>query len=488
MTATLWPNRSKSRPTLTSRYGPRTPIKTPNGTTSAFHSGDDYSAGSFPNGWIGCVRAGVVIYAGYSASNGNEVRVRHANGYVSRYYHLSRIDVAVGQAVDAGTVLGLVGATGMATGPHLHFRIDNPSGSMVDPQTTMFAWLAEDNPQTEADKARVRRNAAYLNTLGLGPASGAANDGIPIDPPVTSKTVSKYYNLVQLWAKSRGAWNDTMGPPYLTHTKAAEAQLDAFLDAGGDKPPVVKRKVTIDYLDGVNEPKVLEVDDGTAIARPSDPGKPGWTFAYWAIADTETAFDFTTRITSDLVLVARYDRIVHRVTLDAGDGAPYEVLVDDGDRLPEPTSTPTKAGYTFARWALAGSDVAFDFSAPVGTNLDLVAIYEPLPVHQVTLRYETGEEDVVDVVDGHVLLAPAPGELPGWEFKGWYVDGLLGAPYDFDAPVVDDLVLVALWSKLPPGPPDPQAPAGGTGLIGALVTIGALIIGALAVWLSQLGG
>ncbi|HXK60825.1 MAG TPA: peptidoglycan DD-metalloendopeptidase family protein, partial [Acidobacteriota bacterium] len=67
--------------------------------------------------------SGVVVFAGYHGGFGRTVRIRHANGYVTSYAHLSRIHVRVGQAVSQGDVIARVGSTGLSTGPHLDFRV-----------------------------------------------------------------------------------------------------------------------------------------------------------------------------------------------------------------------------------------------------------------------------------------------------------------------------------------------------------------------------
>jgi murein DD-endopeptidase MepM/ murein hydrolase activator NlpD len=89
--------------------------------THRAHLGIDYGA---PAGSpVQSIGDGKVIFAGRSGGAGNMVHIRHANGYETQYLHLSRILVRVGERVSQGQRIGLVGATGLATGPHLDFRI-----------------------------------------------------------------------------------------------------------------------------------------------------------------------------------------------------------------------------------------------------------------------------------------------------------------------------------------------------------------------------
>ncbi len=86
------------------------------------HLGTDYGA---PTGTpVQTIGGGRVIFAGRKGGDGNMVHVRHSNGYETYYLHLSRIFVHAGEHVDIGKTIGLVGMTGLATGPHLDFRIE----------------------------------------------------------------------------------------------------------------------------------------------------------------------------------------------------------------------------------------------------------------------------------------------------------------------------------------------------------------------------
>jgi len=85
------------------------------------HLGIDYAA---PSGTpVQTIGDGRVIFAGPKGGAGNLVQIQHANGYTTYYMHLSRVLVRPGQHVGQGQSIGLVGMTGLATGPHLDFRI-----------------------------------------------------------------------------------------------------------------------------------------------------------------------------------------------------------------------------------------------------------------------------------------------------------------------------------------------------------------------------
>lgn len=94
------------------------------------HNGVDYSA---PQGTsVLSVGDGVVETAGRLSGYGNLVQLSHSNGKSTVYAHLSRIDVRAGQRVTQGQRIGAVGATGWATGPHLHFEL-RINGQFQDP-------------------------------------------------------------------------------------------------------------------------------------------------------------------------------------------------------------------------------------------------------------------------------------------------------------------------------------------------------------------
>ena len=112
---------------LTSRFGPRThPVL----KTVRVHKGVDWAA---PTGTpIHAAFDGRVSYAGDGRGYGNLVKLTHANGFETRYAHMSRFGTQTGAQVRAGDVIGYVGTTGLSTGPHLHFEM-YLDGQAIDP-------------------------------------------------------------------------------------------------------------------------------------------------------------------------------------------------------------------------------------------------------------------------------------------------------------------------------------------------------------------
>ncbi|WP_411090094.1 peptidoglycan DD-metalloendopeptidase family protein [Streptomyces sp. 061-3] len=101
--------------------------------SSGSHTGIDFPVATGTS--VKAITSGTVVTAGWGGAYGNEVVIKHADGHYSQYGHLSALSVSVGRTVSAGQQIGLSGATGNATGPHLHFEVrTGPAyGSDIDP-------------------------------------------------------------------------------------------------------------------------------------------------------------------------------------------------------------------------------------------------------------------------------------------------------------------------------------------------------------------
>jgi LysM repeat protein len=96
----------------------------------AYHTGVDLAA-AYGTG-IGASDAGTVVYEGWVAVGGLSVRIQHANGMETGYYHMSATYVSAGQKVERGQIIGAIGMTGVTTGPHVHWEL-KVNGQFVNP-------------------------------------------------------------------------------------------------------------------------------------------------------------------------------------------------------------------------------------------------------------------------------------------------------------------------------------------------------------------
>ena len=117
------------------------------------HKGTDYAAGTGTPIWS--TADGVVTKSSYTRGNGNYVKVRHTSKYSTQYLHMSKRAVKVGQYVKQGEIIGYVGQTGLATGPHVCYRFW-VNGRQVDP-------YKQDLPDAEPMKEHLK--PAYFDYI-----------------------------------------------------------------------------------------------------------------------------------------------------------------------------------------------------------------------------------------------------------------------------------------------------------------------------------
>jgi murein DD-endopeptidase MepM/ murein hydrolase activator NlpD len=110
---------------------------------------------------------GTVTRAGWAGGYGRQVRLNHANGLATSYSHMSRIAVSNGARVRQGQVIGYVGATGLATGPHLHYEMYR-GGQTINPRSVRFTERAQ---LEGADLANFRERLRTLLATRVGTAA-----------------------------------------------------------------------------------------------------------------------------------------------------------------------------------------------------------------------------------------------------------------------------------------------------------------------------
>ena len=140
------------------------------------HYGVDYGA---PVGTpVRVTGSGVVKSVGWDGGGGKTVKVRHPNGYLTAYLHLSRFakGISAGSRVTQGDVIGYVGSTGLSTGPHLDYRMQQ-NGRWMDPRTLKSKPAAPIPPEQLAEFESLRER--FRQTIESAPPidDGAARQG-----------------------------------------------------------------------------------------------------------------------------------------------------------------------------------------------------------------------------------------------------------------------------------------------------------------------
>lgn len=131
--------------------------------TPRFHKGIDLKAAYGRE--VPAAAAGRVTFAGEQGGYGQTVVVEHAGGFTTRYAHLSSIAVSAGQQLADGVVIGRVGQSGRATGPHLHFEVTR-DGKALDPAE--LGRLASDRLKIPGGGVDFPFDAASLTAVSIG--------------------------------------------------------------------------------------------------------------------------------------------------------------------------------------------------------------------------------------------------------------------------------------------------------------------------------
>ena len=184
------------------------------------------------------------------------------------------------------------------------------------------------------------------------------------------------------------------------------------------------------------DPQVVEY--GLYAQEPEEPTLKGFTFAYWYLDDENEAYDFdTTPITEDITLTAKWEINKFKITFDTDGGEPIpdDQFVEWGLFVEEPTTEPTKTGYTFDGWYLG--DEKYDFSAAVEQNITLTAKWEAKKANVHLMIFKSGDlsTPIVNVPYATDKLAGDTIDLAeidlssylDFDFEidgGWYDDGL----------------------------------------------------------------
>jgi len=274
--------------------------------------------------------------------------------------------------------------------------------------------------------------------------------------PNTLYSVDKViYNGVEVTSELSG---NTYTAPALTGNAALSV---SFKFLGGGTPTYT---VTFDANGHGTAPAPQTVLSGNTATEPTAPTAAGWIFGGWyKEAACTNAFDFSTPITADITLYAKWTEegttptpTTYTVTFDAnGHGtAPTTQTVEEGKTATKPAD-PTETGWVFGGWYReAACTNAFDFSTPITGDITL---YAKWTVATYTVTFDAnghGTAPAAQTVEhGKTATKPANPTAGGWTFKGWYTEAACTNAFDFSTAITGNITLYAKWTQNSGGTP-----------------------------------
>lgn len=197
--------------------------------------------------------------------------------------------------------------------------------------------------------------------------------------------------------------------------------------------------------DGGTSIQSQSIPQGGFVDSPENPTKEGFDFIGWYVG--EEKFDFTSPITQNLTLTAKWLEIPKEFTVrfETVEGKLISERRVLKGMLVDPPEFEIPSGVEFLGWYLSGK--LFDFNIPITQNLTLKALCKDvIPGYVVTFLPENGERDfscAIDV-DGYVEPPSIP-QKDGFKFLGWYNGD---NEFDFSFPITENLTLIARWEEI----------------------------------------
>ena len=196
---------------------------------------------------------------------------------------------------------------------------------------------------------------------------------------------------------------------------------------------------------GAEEYSTRLVPEGTTVSRPESPTRAGYTFLGWFNGDVEWKFD-TDKVTSDLKLTAKWNRITYNVIFDSNGGSEVSPQVAYyGEHISRP-SNPTKKDHRFVAWY--NGDTVWNFETDrVADYTTLTAKWDPFPTYTVSFDSQGGSSvESQYVVESYTASMPKAPTKQNSKFLGWFWND---EEWIFDSnPITDNIILVAKWETV----------------------------------------
>lgn len=216
---------------------------------------------------------------------------------------------------------------------------------------------------------------------------------------------------------------------------------DMTLIANWVEEPIIPNTYTITLaIDDKIEKMVVKEND--TISEPKIPKKENYRILGWYLDNKK--YDFNTRITGDITLVAKYELDVVTVTYDLDGGVGLALVTIPKNSYIKIPETPKKNGYRFLKWTLDGKD--FSFTMKINKDITLKAVWEL--IEYVTINFDTDGGDIIEALKiekySKIDNLPIPNK-EGYKFIGWYLDEL---EFDNDKKIDKDITLKAIYERI----------------------------------------
>lgn len=194
-----------------------------------------------------------------------------------------------------------------------------------------------------------------------------------------------------------------------------------------------------------------KVESGKTAAKPENPTEDGWKFKGWYISDDYIGepFDFTTAITEDTTLHAKWAR-TWTVSFDVGSHgtAPAAQTVENGAKATKPAD-PTAEDYSFQGWYTdTRYTMEYDFSKEVTEDTTVYAKWVKKPIVSFNKNgHGTAPASQTVELNGKAVK-PADPTAEGYVFRGWYTTAACTTEFDFNTPITADTTLYAKWDEI----------------------------------------
>ena len=190
------------------------------------------------------------------------------------------------------------------------------------------------------------------------------------------------------------------------------------------------------------------VNYNTSATKPADPSMTGYTFAGW-FTDKKctTAYDFSSKVTGDITLYAKWNINSYKVSFDSNGGSSVAAQSVNYNTSVSKPADPSMTGYTFAGWFTdkEGKN-AYDFSSKVTGDITLYAKWN---INSCTVSFDSngGSSVAAQSVNYNTTASkPADPSMTGCTFAGWFTNKDCTTAYDFNSKVTGDITLYAKWN------------------------------------------